>query len=83
MDHQRPPDNDDDLGAPVRELQELREEPRAEFLARIRGSIHRRLFAGDTADFVFQAFFATLLDYIDLIMTSMFGTSKTSPKEKD
>jgi hypothetical protein len=82
-DDRTPPDDQAETGAPVTELKELLEPPRAGFLARIRGSIHRRLFAADTADFVFQAFFATLLDYLDLLMRSLPGVARSSAKEKD
>ena len=82
MNDRPPPDrDDDDLGSPVAELRELREEPDAGFLAQIRGSIHRRLFASDSVDFAVGVFFATLLDYLDLIVRTIFGDPTTQPDE--
>ena len=79
----QPPDRDDqDLGQPVSELRELLDAPGSGFLARVRGSIHRRLFAGDAVDFVFKAFFAVLFDYLDLVMRALVG-ARPSAKEKD
>lgn len=83
MNAHPPPGRDDqDLGQPVTELRELVDPPSSGFLARVRGSIHRRLFASDAADFVFQAFFAVLFDYLDLVMRALAG-ARPSTKEKD
>jgi len=71
----------DDLGRPATELRELRESPDDRFLHRIRGSIHRRLFATDTADFAFRIFFETMFDYLDLLMRTFLGA--TAPKSTD
>jgi len=73
----------EDLGPPAVELQELREPAAADFLGRIRASIHRRLFVSDTVDFAFRAFFETMFDYLDLIMRSFSGATKPTGKEKD
>ena len=84
MNAQPPSDHDNqDLGPPVTELRELLDAPRAGVLARVRGNIHRRLFAGDAVDFVFQAFFATMFEYVDLLMKALTGMAPTSAKEKD
>lgn len=80
MNDQRPPDHDDqEIGPPVAELRELLAAPPSGFMARVRGSIHRRLFAGDTADFIFQAFFATILEYIDIFVKTLAGASPSPP----
>jgi hypothetical protein len=79
----RPLPEHDDLGAPVTELKGLRVEPSPEFLARIRGRIHRRLFAGDTIDFMVQALFRTILDYVDLAVRALLPGTRAPRKEND
>lgn len=75
----------EDLGPPAVELRELREEPDQGFMNRIRGSIHRRLFVADAADFTFFVFFETLFDYLDLFMRSILGapTPPANDREHD
>ena len=84
MADQQPPQPDpDDLGSPVTELRELREEPSSGFMARIRGRIHRRLSVSEMVDFTFSVFFQTLFDYLDLLMSALPGSAKPTAKEKD
>jgi hypothetical protein len=70
-DEDRP--NDLDLGDPVRELRELREEPAIGFVQRLRGRIQRRLFAADSVDFGLRVMFQTLMDYVDLFLAVVSG----------
>ncbi|MDD5718484.1 MAG: hypothetical protein RBT60_10460 [Candidatus Krumholzibacteria bacterium] len=65
-----------DLGQPVAELRELLSPPDASFLARIRGSIHRRLFVSDAVDFSCRVFFAACLDYLDLLLQSLLPSTR-------
>jgi hypothetical protein len=69
----------DDLGRPLTELRELRESADPTFMARIRGRIHRRLFAADSVDFTSHIFFATCLDYLDLLMQSLLAWTRPAP----
>ncbi|MEZ4388891.1 MAG: hypothetical protein R3D98_15205 [Candidatus Krumholzibacteriia bacterium] len=73
----------EDLGPPAVELRELLTAPDPVLLGRIRGSIHRRLFVSDSADFAFRVFFETLFDYLDLIMRGVTGAARPSGKEQD
>lgn len=73
----------EDLGPPAVELQELDEAPGGDFVQRVRGRIHRRLFASDSVDFAFRVLFSTLFDYLDLIMRNVADLANPRAKEKD
>lgn len=77
----RLPDEDGDAGEPIPQLAALRESPDDRFLDRVRGSIHRRLFASHTVDFSLMAFFQAMLDYLELILTGFTapGGNKRKP----
>jgi len=60
---------DDDLGAPIPELQELRDPVPEGFADRIRNAIHRRSLAGDLTRFTFWAPAAVFLE----LLASLFG----------
>lgn len=73
----------EDLGPPAVELKELDEAAGDDFLGRVRGRIHRRLFASDSADFAFRVFFETMFDYLDLIMRHLTDLAGPRTKEKE
>lgn len=73
----------EDLGPPAVELKELDEAAGHEFLLRVRGRIHRRLFAADSADFAFRVFFEAMFDYLDLFMRHLTDLAGPPAKEKE
>lgn len=75
----------EDLGRPVEELRVLDVSPPDGFVQRIRGSIQRRLFAGQVIDFGMRPFGGLFLEYVVLLL-SLFnrsgGTNSGSDDER-
>ena len=71
-----------DMGEPISELVDLREDPTAGFLDRIRGGIHRRFAASDTVDFALVVFFKTALSYILLVIESVSAPFEARDKRE-
>ncbi len=63
--------DDNDIGRPLEELAELREEPGEGFFGRIHAAINRRLTAADILDLSVQGFFATFFTYLAALFQAL------------
>jgi hypothetical protein len=68
--------NDIDTGEPIAELAELKETPPEGFLARIRGSILRRITTAEAIDFSLMALFQTFWEYLSMSIQALAGSDR-------
>lgn len=69
--------DDEDLGAPIAELQDLSLPVEARFGTRVRNGIERRVLAGDLVDVVWSGPVAVLLEFINALFSLVRGEKRT------
>ena len=74
------PGADGDLGDPILELQELKEEVSSGFVARILSALQRRSLVGSLATMAWSASAQALLEFLEMIF-SVFSPGEPQKKE--